>query len=100
LAGNASISRSSCVCSCLWTGNAAAAGGAILYLTFFLPYYFIIPHYDDIEYFWMMIAAAIDLVVAMSFGCVQIAAFEKSGELRRPTGSRLSPRSRYFAPLA
>jgi len=48
----------------------------------------------------MMIAAAIDLVVAMSFGCVQIAAFEKSGELRRPTGSRLSPRSRYFAPLA
>jgi len=45
----------------------------------FLPYYFIIPHYDNIQYFWMMVAS-VDLVVTMSFGCVQIAAFELSGE--------------------
>ena len=51
-----------------------------MYLIFYLPYYFIIPHYDDIQYFWMMIAS-IDLVVIMSFGCVQIAAFEYSGKL-------------------
>jgi len=60
-------------------GNAAAAGGAIIYLIFYLPYYFIIPRYDDLNWSLMM-TLCIDLVVTMSFGCVQIAAFERSGE--------------------
>jgi len=64
-------------------GNAAAAGGAIIYLLFYLPYYFIIPRYDDLNMSTMM-AMCIDLVVTMCFGCVQIAAFEQSGELRKP----------------
>ena len=68
-------------CSPCRAGNAAAAGGAIIYLIFYLPYYFIIPRYDDLNWSLMM-ALCIDLVVTMSFGCVQIAAFERSGEPR------------------
>ena len=45
----------------------------------YLPYYFIIPRYDDLTYS-VMIALSVDLVVTMSFGCVQIAAFEYSGQ--------------------
>jgi len=62
-------------------GNAAAAAGAIIYLFLYLPYYFIIPHYDDLDYLVMMVVGSIDHVVTMSFGCVQIAAFEHLGKL-------------------
>jgi len=65
------------VCRC--AGNVAAAVGGIVYLILYLPYYFIIPRYDDLNWSLMMVAC-LDLVVAMSFGWVQIAAFERFGE--------------------
>ena len=66
---------------CCCSGNAAAAGGTIIYLLFYLPYYFVIPRYDDLSWSVMMVLS-VDLVVTMCFGCIQIAAFEYSGALR------------------
>jgi ATP-binding cassette subfamily A (ABC1) protein 3 len=58
--------------------NTGAAAGGIVFLVLYLPYYFVSPRYSSMAWSEKM-AACLDLNVAMSFGWIQIAQFEKIG---------------------